>query len=222
MKHAFQFCRHTKNRAGVTLIELMIFIAIMSIMASTLIPLLFSVTKSRQRQDAIALVEQNGAQVLQEIIHAVQSAERIISPPAGEQDVILVLQTDSEATNPTLIIRYSGSVLMVQGSTRRTLSSELVGVTGFVVENTSTAADRQSVLVSLDMSREIRINQPLVYESHFDAVINLHPDDVTTGDSCGCVDPFCDDTGTDDIYVWQVCIDGICIPYADFDCSVAS
>ena len=216
MKHFFIFCRHYKNRAGVTLIELMIFIAIMSIMASTLIPLLFNVTKSRQRQDAIALVEQNGAQVLQEIIHAVQSAERIISPLDGEQGIILVLQTDSGATNPTLVTRYSGSIIMVQGSTRRTLSSELVGVTGFIVENTSTAADRQSVVVSLDMSREIRINQPLVYESHFDAVINLYPDDVTTGDSCGCWPPSC----IDDIYVWPVCIDGICVPYGDFDCSM--
>lgn len=220
MKHLFTFCRHTKRRAGVTLIELMIFIAIMSIMASTLIPLLFNVTKSRQRQDAIALVEQNAAQVLQEIIHSVQSAERIISPLAGEPPgVILALQTDSEATNPTLITIDMGSIVMVQGSIRRTLSSELVGATGFLVENTSTAADRQSVSVSLDLSREIRINQPLVYESHFDAVINLHPDDVIIGDSCGCVVPFCDTT--DGIYVWQVCVNSICIPYADFDCSVA-
>ena len=217
MEHIPSLHWRTQNRAGVTLIEMLLFLAIMGLMASAIIPLLFSVTESRQRQDAIALVEQNGAQVLQEIIRTVQSAERIIGPPMGGTGFILALQTDSGATNPTIIARNSGSIMMVRGRSRHVLSSELVGVTHFAVDNTSTAEDRQSVAISLDMRRMIRLHQPLVYTSHFDAVINLYPDDTASGDSCGCIAPFCDaETGT---YVWQICVNGVCVPYTDFLCS---
>lgn len=214
--HLHQWRRH--DRAGVTLVELLLFIAIMGIMASALIPLLFSVTESRQRQDAIALVEQNGAQVLQEIMRTVQSAERIIDPPMGGTGFILALQTDSGATNPTIIARSSGAIIMVQGRSRRVLSSELVGVTHFAVDNTSTAEDRQSVAVSLGMRRMIRLSQPLVYSSHFDTVINLYPDDTPIGDACGCLAPFCDPATK--IYIWQTCVNGVCVPVTDFLCGV--
>ncbi len=208
--------RHERNRPGVTLLEMLIFVAIMSLMASALLPFLFSVTESRQRQDAIALVEQNGAQTIQAIIQEVQSAERVLDPAPGGTGFILALQTDSGATNPTIIARDSGAIVLVQGHARRILSSDLVGVTHFAVDNTSVAEDRQSIAVSLDMRRVIRLHQPLVYESHFDTVVNLYPDDDVTGNTCGCITPFCDTaSGT---YVWQVCIDGLCVPYTDFQC----
>jgi len=55
------FYHKAKERTGTTLIEVMLFIVLVSLMMGTVLPLLFNATESRQRQDAIALVEQNGS-----------------------------------------------------------------------------------------------------------------------------------------------------------------
>jgi len=195
---------------------MIIFIAIVALMAGTMLPLLFNATESRQRQDAIALVEQNGAQVMETIIQEVRKAERILDPPMGGTGYILALQTGSGATNPTIIARDSGSIVLILGQRRKTLSSELVGATHFGIDNTSVAEDRQSVAVSLGLRRTIRLHQPLTYNSHFTAVINLDPDDTPSSDSCSCPTPYCD--ATSGLYVWQVCEDGLCVPYTNFSC----
>ena len=207
---------HKKSRPGVSFIEMLIFVAIVALMAGTMIPLLFNATESRQRQDAIALVEQNAAQVMETITQEVRKAERILDPPMGGTGYILALQTGSGATNPTIIARDSGSIVLILGQRRRTLSSDLVGATYFGVDNTSVVEDRQSAAVSLGFRRTIRLHQPLTYESNFTAVINLHPDDTPTSDSCNCLLPYCDTTSG--LYVWQVCEDGLCVPYTDFQC----
>ena len=194
----------------------MLFIVLVSLMMGTILPLLFNATESRQRQDAIALVEHNGAQVIQAIVQEIRSAERILDPPIGDTGYILALQTESEATNPTIIALHEGAIVLVKGRERRILSSDLVGITNFSVDNTSTSEDRQSVAVSLDLRRIIRLHNPLEYSSHFDTVVNLYPDDTMFESECSCVTPYCDiDT---DMYTWQICHFGTCVPYADFEC----
>ena len=205
-----------QKRKGITLVELLLFVTLMAMMGSTILPLLFNSTESRQRQDAIALVEQNGAQIMQVITQAVRDSERILDPPTGGTGFILALQTESGATNPTIIAKDSGAIVMIQGRARRVLSSTLVGVTSFAVDNTSVSSSRQSVAVTLGLRRVIRLHQPLVYESHFDTVVNLFPDDTLVGDDCGCITPYCD-TGSG-MYIWQVCSDDLCVPHSDFEC----
>lgn len=209
--------RNPVSRPGVSLIEMIIFIAVVALMAGAMLPLLFAATESRQRQDAIALVEQEGAQVMESIMQEVRDAERILDPPAGGTGYILALQTGSDATNPTIIARNEGSIVLVRGQNLSTLSSDLVGVTFFGVDNTSVIEDRQSVAVSLKLQRTIRLHQPLTYDSDLQAVINLNPDDTPTSDTCGCLLPYCDiDSG---LYVWQTCEAGLCVPHTSFQCT---
>lgn len=189
-------------------------------MAGTVIPLLFNATESRQRQDAIALVEQNGAQVLQAVVQRIRSAERIIDPPAGGTGIILALQTESGATNPTIIAMHSGSIIMVQGRERRILTSSLIGVTSFTVDNTSSSEDKQSVAIAFGLRRIIRLHQPLTYDAYFDTVVTLQPDDEVGAVGCGCPDPYCDESGSG-IYVWGWCNEGVCVPHGDFECTVS-
>ena len=213
----FTFSHYSaKERTGTTLIEIILFVVLVSLMMGTILPLLFNATESRQRQDAIALVEHNGAQVIQTIVQEIRSAERILDPPIGDSGHILALQAESEEDNPTIIALHEGVIVLVKGRERRILSSDLVGVTGFSVDNTSTSEDRQSVVVSLDLRRIIRISNPLEYSSHFDTVVNLYPDDTVSESECDCITPFCDTVA--DMYTWQICHLGTCIPYADFEC----
>lgn len=206
-------------RPGATLVELLLFVTLAAMMAGTIIPLMFNTTESRQRQDAIAVVEQNGAQVLQVMTQAIRSAERVLDPPIGGTGIILALQTDSGATNPTIIAHYSGSIIMVEGRERRVLTSSLVGVTHFVIDNTSVDSEKQSVAIAFGLRRVIRLMNPLTYNSQFDTVVTLNPDDEVGGADCGCFTPYCDESGTG-AYVWGWCSgSGTCIPHVDFDCA---
>lgn len=211
---------HFKVRPGVTLVEMLLYITLMAMMSTTIIPLLFNATESRQRQDAIAAVEQNGAQILQTISQEVRDAERIIYPARGGTGYVLALQTDSGSTNPTMFLRESGALLMIQGSGSRVISTSLVGITSFMVDNTSASTNYNSVAISFGVRRTIRLHQPLVYTSVFEAVLNTFPDDTLVGDDCGCPAPSClSGTGT---MIWYTCTDGsTCTEYNQYDCYFA-
>lgn len=206
-----------KLRAGITMVELLLFVGISGLMAGTVIPMLMSATESRQRQDALALAEQNGEQILQTITTQVRNAERIIYPSTGSSSIVLALQTDSGSTTPTIFGLSDGALIMIQGRNKRILSSPLVAVTSFGVDNTSTSDDRQSLAVTFAVERVIRFRQPLVYEAVFDTVINVFPDDELATNNCDCITPYCDTTGSGQ-YIWEACIDNTCIPFGAVLC----
>jgi type II secretory pathway pseudopilin PulG len=196
------------RRPGTTLIELIIFLAVLSLMIGTVLPILFSSTENRLLQQTISIVEQNGTQVMQNVALRVRQAERILSPALGETGSILALQTGSGNTNPMIIGIHSGSLIIVEKATRQVISSSQVALYNFVVRNTSTSPSRQSVSISFKVSRTIRLQMPHSYGRVFEGGFNLLPDDVTVGDSCGCSEPVCLAGGN---YQWEVCEDGSCL-----------
>lgn len=207
-------------QAGFTIIELLLFIAISGLMAGTVIPMLMSSTESRQRQDALALAEQNGQQMLQTITTEVRNAERILYPATGSSSIVLSLQTSSGTTTPTIFGISDGALVMIQGRNKRILSSPLVAVTSFGVDNTSVSADRQSIAVTFTVERVIRFRQPLVYSANFDGIINLFPDDELATNDCTCITPYCDSSGSG-TYIWETCIDNTCIPHGTVLCEAS-
>lgn len=196
-----------RSRPATTLIELLIFMAILGMVIAITLPLLFSATENRLLQTTISIVEQNGAQILGNVSQRIRSSEKIISPAAGSTGSVLVLQTASGATDPTIIGMNSGSLVIIEHLLRETVSTEQVAVTHFVVRNTSTSATRQSVSISFTVSRTIRLQMPHSYVRSFETTISLLPSDVTVGNTCGCSAPLC---GTNDDYSWEVCENGGC------------
>jgi type II secretory pathway pseudopilin PulG len=196
------------HRPGSTLIELLIYLAIVGGVLAAILPLLFSATETRVLQKTISTVEQNGTQILQNITAQVRGAERILSPAIGQAGQVLVLQTESESTNPTIIGLSSGSIILIEHSTRELISSEQVGVADLVVRNTSTSATQQSVSISFRISRTIRLQQPHSYGQRFETLVNLLPNDRPVGDRCGCLLLGCQGNNT---YAWQVCDDWSCL-----------
>jgi type II secretory pathway pseudopilin PulG len=160
---------HTQ-RSAFTIVEVILYMGIVAIMSGTIIPMLVSATESRQRQDAIALVEQNGQQLIQSIIIEVRNAERIIEPSTGSSGIILTLQHKEESKNPTIFALSDGALVMIQGKEKSILSSPLVGVTSFAVDNVSPSDNRGSITVVLNVRRIIRLFRPLEYNAQFDTI----------------------------------------------------
>lgn len=194
-------------RAGTTMIELIIFMAIIGMVIGAALPLLFSATENRLLQQTISIVEQNGTQVMQNAGIHIRHAERIMSPAMGQTGSVLALQTGSGVTHPTIVGLLSGSIIIVQRSTQETVSSPQVAVQNFIVRNTSVSDAHPSVTISFRVSRTIRLQMPHSYAQDFEATFSLLPDDIEDG-GCECMPPSC--LGNN-IYAWQVCEDLNCL-----------
>ena len=195
-------------RPGTTLIELLIFLAVLSVVITAAMPLLYGATENRLLQQTISIVEQNGTQILQNTALHIRQSERILAPAAGQTGSVLALQTASGGLNPTIIGVVSGSLVIIQHSTLELVSSPQVAITDLVVRNTSTSASRQSVLITFRVSRTIRLQQPHSYSQRFEEAVTLPPDDVPYVDDCSCVTPYC---SGHNVYAWQICESNSCL-----------
>jgi hypothetical protein len=196
-----------RSRTGTTMIELIIFVAIMGMVIAVALPLLFAATENRLLQQTISIVEQNGTQIMQNAGIYIRHSERIMSPAMGQTGSVLALQTGSGVTHPTIIGILSGSILVIRRSTQETISSPQVAVQDFVVRNTSTSDAYPSVTISFRISRTIRLQMPHSYVQDFEATYSLFPDDIEDG-GCECMPPSCSGSDT---YAWQVCEESNCL-----------
>jgi hypothetical protein len=80
-------------------------------------------------------------------------------------------------------------------------------VEDFFVQDTSTSANRGSVLVRFTLSKTIRLQAPRRYGRTFEGVFSIFPADEPKGTLCNCGAPSC--IGPT-LYLWQVCIAGGC------------
>lgn len=194
------------HRPGTTLVELLIFLAIMSMVVAVTLPMMFSAAENRLLQQTVSVVEQNGTQAVQNMGLKIRNAEKILYPAAGQTASFLVVQTGSGTTNPTIIGTLSGSVIIIQRDIKETITTEQVGVDEFRVRNTSTSTTSQSVAISFVVSRTIRLQSPRSYTQRFDSTFGLFPDDTHVGE-CNCPPAACTN-GTS--VQWYVCDTGVC------------
>lgn len=203
-------------RSGMSLVELLLFTAIVAVIGMAIVPVLFLATENRLLQQTASLVEQNGAQVLQQVSFHLRAAERVLDPPLHESGSVLTLQSGSGALDPTMIGINSGALVVIRHTLRQVLSSPQVAIEDFKVRNTSLTASSPSVQVSFRVSRTIRMRAPRTYVRTFEAVFAPFPDHVPMGNPCRCALPGCAGADT---YGWQVCEGGMCLTAASpLDC----
>lgn len=205
MQHSAHSAGRANLRSGFTMIELLIFIAIFSLVAVVMVPMLYATVETRMRQQTIELVEDNANQALQHIERRIRNAERIIYPAMGNTGSVLVLQMASGSINPTIIGVQTGALVAIERDLVRKLTSSQVAVLHFIVRNTSPAVVTPSVFSSFKVSRTIRLQMPHTYTRYFENAATLHPADAPVGD-CGCSSASC----SGNIMTWYLCSGGSC------------
>ena len=190
-------------RTGTTLIELLVFLGILGIVIGAILPVLMLSNENRSLQQTASIVEQNGGQLVEHIGRYIRHAERIIVPALGSTGAVLVLQTESGTTNPTILGVGSGTLVVIQRALKQDLSTPQVAMSNFVVRNTSTSSTRQSVLVTFTITRTIRLQAPHTYQRDYRIVYSLYPDDLLATSACTCSTPYCLAGG--DNFLWNVC-----------------
>ncbi len=193
---------------GLTLVELLLFIGLLTLASGAVMGLLFLTSENRVRQSTTADVEQNGLQLIQFLENEARQAERILDPARGTSGSILTLQMSDEETNPVVIGALSGTVLLVRKDGEYGLTPAEVTVSDFRVWNTSPSNERPSLFVSFTMSGIAPLAQSGAYTRTFQTGMTLFPDARIVGDSCGCGPPSC----VANTYRWFVCNTGTCSP----------
>jgi type II secretory pathway pseudopilin PulG len=126
------------HRRGFTLVEILLYISIASVMLLVTTLFLQTLLESRIKNQTIAEVEQQGLQVMQMITQKVRNAENITIPTQGANDSSLTLDVLDLASDPTIFDLSSGVIRTTEGtSSAVSLTNSRVVASSLVFENLS-------------------------------------------------------------------------------------
>ncbi len=199
-------------RAGLTLIELLIFLGITSAVSIAVLMFLISAQEGNGREQALLDLERGGAALLQAFTYHVRHAERIVMPALGGSGHVLVLQTADAETDPTILgQRGSGFVIVERDTPYDLIAAGALTVKNVTITNTSADEEHPSAQLSVTLSRRppVPTADPLVRT--FTVSATAFPVDIPQGNACGCAAPSC----TSGEFQWEACDNGICQPLTE-------
>jgi Tfp pilus assembly protein PilW len=115
------------NKSGFTIIELLLYIASLSVIILGVSVLLLELLNSKAKNQTIAKVEQQGLQTMQIITQTIRNSENINSPIPNISSASLSLQMVAAFKNPT-IFDLSGSVIRITEGTGGAITLNSSGV----------------------------------------------------------------------------------------------
>lgn len=154
---------------GFTLIEVLLSLAISSVLIVTLFAFVDLTFRSRVKDENIGVVESEGGVVLQIISQHLRNASGIVTPSASSTSSTLELTMPDAAVSPVRFWR-SGAVMLMseRGANTTTLTSSRVVITSTTFRNMSRMGTPGSVRVELLIEAANPANNPAYeYERRF-------------------------------------------------------
>jgi len=115
MKNDCEMPHMPQVQSGFTLVELLLYVSISSILLLVLSLFLSILLESRVKSQIIAEVDQQGAQVVQIITQAVRNATGVNIPVQGSSASTLSVSTYDAGLNPTVFDLSGGEIRMTEG-----------------------------------------------------------------------------------------------------------
>jgi prepilin-type N-terminal cleavage/methylation domain-containing protein len=136
------------NQNGFTLIEMLFYISISSVVLLFASMFLGTILESRIKNQMIAEVEQQGMQAVQQITQIVRNGATITTPAVGATASSLVLTQYDSAKNPTTIDISGGVLRITEGvSGAIPLTNSKVVVSALSVSNLSRASTPDTIRI---------------------------------------------------------------------------
>jgi Tfp pilus assembly protein PilW len=138
------FC---KNQKGFSLVEMLLYVSISSVILLSLSLLLTSLFSSRVKSQSIADVDQQGMQVLQLITQTVRNAKSVDFPSIGATSTSLSVTMPDPMLSPTVFDLTNGTVRITEGSNQSIkLTNSHVTVTSLLFQNISSASSTDRIV----------------------------------------------------------------------------
>lgn len=141
------------DEQGFTLIEILLYIAVAVTILSAAISFFILILQSREKNQTILEVEQQGQQIMEIITQSIRNSEGINSPAAGTNAASVSLDVVTGADDPT-IYDLSGTTLQVTEGVAAAiaLSNTNVEVSGLDFENLSRPGTPGTIKVQFTLS----------------------------------------------------------------------
>jgi type II secretory pathway component PulJ len=151
-----------KRSGGMTLVETLVAIAIMSMLILSVVSLLVDTSKSEKRNRVLTEVEYQASAIIYEIAQSVRNASAITSPAVGATSTSLTLAlVSSPSEDPTVFSTSTSAIVVSRGGGGNTeLSSSMVEITSLVFENISAPDTKGAVRISLSIRGVNPNNKP--------------------------------------------------------------
>lgn len=161
---------------GFTLVEMVLYVALCSILLLSLSTFLSFLLQSRVKSQSIAEVNQQGFQMMQFMTQAIRNGKTVTSPLDASTSTTLSVTTAVPLLSP-VVFSASGTSLMIQeGSGKQIkLTNSRVAVSSLVFQNISTATNTEkTVKISFVLSyTSSSTKQEYVYSKLFQSSATL-------------------------------------------------
>lgn len=126
------------NYKGFSLIELVVYIGLVSIMLLGIASFAKTILQTRAKNQVILEVEQQGIQVMQILSQTIRNAESIVFPSSGSNANTLTLNLANPSANPTTFSFSNGFINIQEGGALPiNLINSRVEVQNLIFENLS-------------------------------------------------------------------------------------
>lgn len=144
--------RATRQEKGSTLLELVLYLGLSSIVLTGIGVVAGNVLDSGAKGDAIADVRYGASFALGEIAEALRAADGIVLPPQGATGTALTLIGTSSSTDPIVVAVASGTLMMTIGTgTPHALLPETVRLISATFEHLGSPTQKSSVRMTLEL-----------------------------------------------------------------------
>ena len=159
-----------------TLVEILLYTALASVVIFTISTLLSSILQAREKAKAIYEVEFQGENLISQVTQSLRNARDVNSPSIGTSADILNLAVDSSEKNPTVFSLNNQAVSIKEGAGAEiALTSPQVAITSLSFQNISQGAtypDDVKIQFTLKFnSQDNRYEH--TYEKTFTSSVNL-------------------------------------------------
>jgi type II secretory pathway pseudopilin PulG len=161
-------------RKGYTLIELLIFIAIFTVVIGVFVGMLVISVRLQAQQSSAGTVQEESTALLQQLQYYVQNSS-LVNIPINTSTSTLSLRMSSSTLDPTTItVSASGTVYLQQGSgTTTPLTSSRVAVSGLSFVRHTNPPSHDTVSISFTMATVSQNVQQLFSQSFQTAVTQV-------------------------------------------------
>lgn len=143
----------SQNLRGFTLVELLLYVAIVSVLILSTSAVYIVLLQSRVKNQVIAEVEQQGQMVMSTMLQAIRNGDLIATPPISTSNTSLTFTSLDVAKNPTVFDLSAGAIRINEASTSAiALTSTKVTASALTFQNISYSGTPGTVKIQFTLT----------------------------------------------------------------------
>ncbi len=145
--------RPAMRDSGFTLVELLLYVALLSIIVFSVGIFLNLLLQSRAKNQVIAEVEQQGVLAVQRIVQVARNSTLVNTPAVGTSGSTFSVNVPAGSLSPTVFTLSGGKITMQEGvGSAVDLTNSLVSVTSLTFSNVSRSSTPGTVRIQFTIS----------------------------------------------------------------------